>query len=178
MKRNFFIFIFCLFLLFNLNSVLAQAPSTAKSPIDLYFFRGEGCSHCAAAEAFFGDVIKQYPQLQIKSFEVFNNEANRQLYFAFAKAYNLSLDQLSVPVIFIGDKQWVGFNDSIQSQIKDEIIHCSSQVCPSPDTKVLEQEQQTDQTNTNKQAALGWVIIILIVVIIVIVLIKLFKKKK
>ncbi|MDD2646432.1 MAG: hypothetical protein PHV78_00695 [Patescibacteria group bacterium] len=175
MKNKIFLIILALIFLggfFSAPKALAQ-----NKPIELYFFRGEGCPHCVQAEAFFSDLVKEHPQVQIKPFEVYYNNDNRKLYFAFAKAYNLDLSNLVVPVIFLNDKAWVGYDDNVKNQITNEVLRCANQTCSSPQDKVLA-DQNNQSEGTAKQAIIGWAIIILVLAIIVFAVIKLFKRKK
>jgi len=175
MKQKLFILIFSLIVFTGL--VFVPCVLAQNKTVELYFFQGAGCPHCAQAEADFGELVKQYPQLQIKSFEVYYNNDNRQLYFAFAQAYNLNLSQLVVPLIFVGNKSWIGYDANIKNEIKNEILRCSNQICPSPQNKVLA-NQPNSLNNSTKQAILGWAIIIFILAIVFFIVIKLIKKKK
>jgi len=182
MKNKAFLSILSLLLLTGFGSALAEITPRQnvdnKPPIEVYFFRGEGCPHCAQAEAFFGNLTKQYPQLDVKSFEVFYNNTNRQIYFSFAQAYNISSSQLVVPVIFVGNQSWVGFDDSIASQITSAVQNCSINTCPSPQSFALAHAQQQQNQKFNQQALIGWVIILVILGLIIFAAIKLFKRKK
>lgn len=162
------------FLLFVLKIVSAQPNS-----VDLYFFYGQGCPHCAQAEQFLAQLNKQYPNLNIKSFEVFYHQENRQIYFAMANAYKINVAEVPVPGIFIGEKSFVGYNNFIGSQIRNEVLRCLNQRCPSPIEKIqLGQNNQTNNQLSTKQIIVGWIVIILIILAIIFLLIKLFLKKK
>jgi len=182
MRNKVFVLVLSLFLLTNLSLVLAQsvpASITANKPaIELYFFRGEGCPHCVQAEVFLGDLAKRYPQLDVKSFEVFNNNNNRQIYFTFARAYNLSEAQLKVPIIFVGNQSLVGFDNGIGNAIKSAVQSCSINACPSPQSIATSHVQKQQNQDFNKQSLIGWIIIIVVLAIIIFILIKLFKRKK
>lgn len=158
---------------------VCQAQSNA---IDLYFFYGQGCSHCAQAEQFLVALNQQYPTLNIKSFEVFYHQENRQIYFALAKAYKINVAEVPVPGIFIGEKSFVGYNDFIGSQIRNEVLRCLNQKCLSPIEKI--QTGQNNQTADNdnkvslKQIIIGWIVIGLIIFAIIFFLIKFISRKK
>lgn len=62
------------FLLLFFRITLSQSKG-----VDLYFFYGQGCPHCAQAEQFLTQLNQQYQTLNIKSFEVFYHQENRQL---------------------------------------------------------------------------------------------------
>lgn len=161
------------------NFVLAQTDNAqGLQGTDLYFFEGQGCPHCAQAKIFLGQLKNQYPLLNIRSFEVFYNQDNRQLYFAFARAYGLKLNEVPVPFILVGEKSFVGFNDTIGGQIRNEVARCAQQKCPSPSEKLSSVPPNQNFTSI-KQEATGWIVIGLVIAMAIFFLIKLiFRKKK
>ncbi len=51
-----------------------------KDTINIYFFRGEGCPHCAEEEKFFEEELtKKYKNIKIYDFEVWNNKENSEI---------------------------------------------------------------------------------------------------
>jgi len=181
MKRRAKLLLIISFLLFSLRIVSAQSNT-----VDLYFFYGQGCPHCAQAEVFLEKLKNQYPQLNIFANEVYYNQNNRLLYSAMAQAYGLNLAEIPVPVIYIDEKSFVGYSDYIGSQIRNEILRCLNQKCPSPIEKI--QSGQNNQIANNKisfnnkislkQSLVGWIVIGLIILIGIFLLVKLFSKKK
>ncbi|MGC9048610.1 MAG: glutaredoxin family protein [Patescibacteria group bacterium] len=164
------------FLLIIFSPVLAQ-----QNQVGLYFFYGQGCPHCARAEIFLEQLKKQYAGLDVFPLEVFYNQNNRFIYLAMARAYGLSLTEIQVPVIYIGEKSFVGYNDFIGSQIRNEVLRCLNQKCPSPIEKIQSEQnnQNFDSKRSSKQVMIGWIAIGLIVLAIVFLLIKfIFRKKK
>ena len=53
-------------------------PVLAANPVVIYFFWGDGCPHCAEAEPFLEKLAKRYPEVEIRYYEVWNNEENRK----------------------------------------------------------------------------------------------------
>lgn len=82
--------ILLLALLLTLTSSIAPNVSTGlesrgdEKPVMLFFW-GEGCPHCAAAKPFLKELEKKYPRLEIRSYEVLNNEDNLKLLEQTAK---------------------------------------------------------------------------------------------
>lgn len=175
MKRRVKLLLVVGLLLFIFRTVCAQS-----SGVDLYFFYGQGCPHCTQAEVFLKQLKNQYPRLNIFSSEVFYNQNNRTVYLAMARAYGLNLADIQVPVIYVGEKSFVGFNDYIGSQIRNEVLRCFNQKCFSPIDKLQsgQNSQSLDNKANLKQVIVGWIVIGLIVLISVFLLIKLFLKKK
>ncbi|MDP2929994.1 MAG: hypothetical protein Q8N56_00050, partial [bacterium] len=67
---------------FFAGSVLAQENYKAK----LYFFYGSTCYYCKQAEVFLSGLESKYPDMEIVSYEVFENPENAQLFKKFLEA--------------------------------------------------------------------------------------------
>lgn len=95
--------------------------SSTDKKVNLYFFRGEGCSHCAEAEAWFEDTLeKEYGDyFKIVDYEVWYNEDNASLMQKVADARGETAE--GVPYIIIGDKSWNGFDTSYEDAIIEQI---------------------------------------------------------
>jgi glutaredoxin len=104
-----------------------EQMQTSGSPVAIYFFWGDGCPHCAAAKPFLEELGRQYPNVEVRAFEVWYNEKNQQLFLRMAGAYGF--EPSSVPTIFIGDRYWVGYSDPIRAEIEAVVAACSSSGC-------------------------------------------------
>jgi len=160
------------FLLIVLGLLIWQ-PCLAAQPVDLYFFRGEECPYSAQAQIFLGQLSAKYPELKIKSFEIFYNQTNRDAYFSLGRAYNLDLEEIPVPVILIGEKSFVGYAPSADSDIQQTVVKCLGKGCISPLEKLETPDLEIPQEKTSKNL-IFWFIPLLIII----VLIFLFKKRK
>lgn len=88
--------------------------------VKIYFFRGEGCPHCADAEEFFNSIEEEYGQYyKILDYETWYNSDNAALLQKVGEARNEKIS--GVPYILIGDKSWSGYDDSFADEIKDTI---------------------------------------------------------
>ena len=94
----------------------ALAHETAEGSIPIYFFWGDGCPHCAEEELFLDDLVVRYPRLVVEDFEVWYDAGNQALLTAMAKAFDF--EPRGVPVTFIGDRYWIGFNEAIGAEIE------------------------------------------------------------
>lgn len=84
--------------------------------VNIYFFWGNGCPHCAEEFAFFKQIEKQYgAYYQLYSFETWENEANAKLLTQFAKAMNESVS--GVPYTVIGQESVIGFGEESKAEI-------------------------------------------------------------
>ena len=105
----------CLFIL------TAAASVSADGVVDIYFFRGEGCQHCAAEEPYLqylkDDVYKG--KIRLHEYEVFYNQENAELAQRFADAYGELAD--GVPMTYIGTHFIDGFGEDLQMSIREAI---------------------------------------------------------
>lgn len=101
-------------------SIDAKAPTSLNATkVTVYFFWGEGCSHCAKAKPFLHELSQRYPQIEIKMFEVWHNPENLRLMKAMGNDYGF--DPKAVPVTFIGKQYFEGFNDVFANKIETAI---------------------------------------------------------
>ena len=143
----------------------------AQNTIDLYIFRGEGCPHCAEAMKFLIDLQKKYPALTIKDYEIFYHTENLSLYYALGTAYKQNLTNAPVPIIYINDKSFVGFNNYTGDQIKKEVARCSSAQCISPLEKITVKNQKISLNYRN-------IFIFLAIIVLPLIAIFLYLKRK
>jgi len=132
------------------TSTTARLKTSGSGNITLYFFWGQGCPHCAQMEPFIQQIGNAYPQVKVKSLEVFNNESNAWLFDTMAKAYGGKAQ--GVPTTFIGDKMIEGYvQGTTDKNVTDTINDCIQNGCPSPD-QILEQYVKEHPTTTTVTA--------------------------
>ena len=104
-------------------SVFAEEEKKEDSKeVKVYFFRGEGCSHCAEANEWFKSIEDEYgDRFEIVDYETWYDEDNSELMQKIAKARGEEDRATGVPYIIIGDKSWVGFADDYKEEIKSQI---------------------------------------------------------
>lgn len=104
-------------------TVFAEEEAKEESKeVKVYFFRGQGCSHCAEAEEWFKSIEEEMgDRFEIIDYETWYNEDNADLMKKVADARGESEQATGVPYIIIGDKSWVGFADDYKDEIKDQI---------------------------------------------------------
>jgi thiol-disulfide isomerase/thioredoxin len=117
----------------NENTPTLTADSEGKTV--LYFFWGEGCSHCLDEKAFLEKMKAKYPDLEVKSFETWKNKENAALFQKMAAAYGTRAG--SVPATFIGDGDpFVGFSQRMEADMENRIKTCLEQGCINPGDKL------------------------------------------
>lgn len=121
-------------------------PVSAQDKINIYFFYGDGCPHCAKEEKFLNTLEKEYKDIKINRYEVWNNRDNAQ--FLATLGRELGLDVNGVPLLIVGDKTFVGFYSAettgrqIKATIEDSLNNgCADVVAPVLKDRQDEQEQ-------------------------------------
>lgn len=120
--KKIIIIVLCLFATLVPSIVSAKE----KEKVTIYFFYGEGCPHCHAAFDFFDSIEEEYGKYyEIKSFETWGSvpksKLNRKLMNKLYKEFGPDV-QDSVPYIIIGDKTFLGYDESSNDEIKQAII--------------------------------------------------------
>jgi len=77
--------------------------------VNIYYFYGDGCRHCAEAKPFLAELENKYPEITIKSFETWHNKSNSDLFVAMSNACGSKV--VGVPTIFVGHKPIIGFDN-------------------------------------------------------------------
>ena len=96
------------------NGTMTLNRIPADEVVNIYFFRGEGCSHCAAEEPFLQHLVDDVYQekLIIHEYEIWYDENNAALAEHFAEGYGQTPG--GVPMTFIGTHFITGFNEDRQ----------------------------------------------------------------
>lgn len=84
-----------------------------EGKICVYFFFGQGCPHCAEEKPFLEEMKNKYPELEIYDFEVYYNQDNVNFWEDICKKYNVK--PYGVPMTFIGNKVFIGFNKKVNT---------------------------------------------------------------
>lgn len=116
MKKVKFLFVLFISILIVPFGVLAKD----KEPVNIYFFYGSGCPHCAEAEAYFQSIEDEYgDKFNIVRYETWNSQSNADL---MEKVADLRGDEpQGVPYIIIGNQSWDGYASSYNDEIEDKI---------------------------------------------------------
>ena len=109
------------------NSVLAENVS---DKVNVYFFWGEGCPHCAQEKPFLDKLENRYPHVTIYRYEIYYSKENRDLLIEVGK--KLNTDVSGVPFTVVGDKYFVGwFNEETTgASIENAVRFCIEKGCP------------------------------------------------
>ncbi len=105
----------------------AQVAAQSNSNVKIYFFWGDGCPHCAAAEPFLQGLTEKYSGVDLLKYEIWNVPENRALMQKLGDKY--SFDPAGVPTIIIGANHWVGYNEEIGRDIENTVAACLEASC-------------------------------------------------
>ena len=135
---------------FLLLSTAAQAvPVLAQAPAEISFFYSETCPHCHREALFLDELKLQYREdLVIDAYSV-NNPDTREVLLSFAKKYGIEDELGLVPMTFIGDRYFVGF-DSSDGNIGTGIIEEIERVLAGK----IEQEGTTEESSQQESIEL------------------------
>lgn len=96
--------------------------SYGENKVNIYLFRGSGCSHCRDFLEFVSTtLIKDYSDyFNLVSYEVWYNKENDNLKTLVMQHFNVT--KSGVPFIVIGDKYYIGFGSSRGQDIIDTLM--------------------------------------------------------
>lgn len=118
MKINFMLKILKIFILTVVLAVPllgALKPSQAAGNVNLYFFYGDGCPHCAKEKIFLSKLERENQNVRINRYEVWGDKENAELLGQVAEALNIRVT--GVPVTIVGNQAITGyFNDETTGQ--------------------------------------------------------------
>ncbi len=93
----------------------------AEEPVNLYFFYGDGCPHCAKEEKFLDILERDHENVKIYRFETWYNQDNARLLAKIGQRMGITVG--SVPMLFIGDQTITGyFNDETTGQKISDLL--------------------------------------------------------
>ena len=96
------IFLVLLALFFITKPALAQ-----EKKVNIYFFWGEGCPHCAREKPFLEKLEKKYPEVKVYDYEAWGNSDSRKLLIEIGSKLNVNIS--GVPFTVVGEKYFTGW---------------------------------------------------------------------
>ena len=130
-KKNNLLIIGLALIMFSIGASTGLAQTNLENPeVVLIFFWGDGCPHCAEEKLFLETLVDKFPQLNIKTYEVYQNKENLSFLFALSDAMNF--EARGVPVTIIGDQAWIGFSERIADEIEGTLKNCFITSCTDP----------------------------------------------
>ncbi len=112
-KKKLFFISFLFLIICSVENVFA------KEQVNLYFFHGDGCPHCAEEEKFLAKIEKKYSYVKIIRYEVWKNKSNALLMDRVGNRYDVATS--SVPLTVISGTAISGYSESIGIRIERAI---------------------------------------------------------
>lgn len=139
-----FALIASLFLL-QIMPVRAQTPAPDHL-VYIYLFWGDGCPHCANAKPYFENLAAKYPEISLKTYEVYYDIENQRLFSLMAEKYGI--EQLAVPTIFIGPYYLQGYSEEYNASIENVVVQCTQNNCEDPGLGIINTTGMVTSTPT------------------------------
>lgn len=132
MKKIVVIILFlALSLLYTSSSyTAAENAHTETQKIIIYFFWGDGCPHCEREKVFLAGLMKKYPQVEIKSYEVWYDPMSADFFAQMVKAAGIKAT--GVPVTFIDKTAFTGYSENTGTAIEGIVKKCVDSGCIDP----------------------------------------------
>jgi thiol-disulfide isomerase/thioredoxin len=97
----------------------AAAELTGQEPGTIVLFWSEGCPHCHAEWQFLNQLKDEVPELEIVDYELSQSPENVAHFIETMTARGLEAN--AVPTTIVGEQVWVGFSDTVASQIRSAV---------------------------------------------------------
>jgi thiol-disulfide isomerase/thioredoxin len=98
-----------------------------QNKVVITLFWGNGCPHCAVERPFLAKLQEKYPNLEVRTYELWYVDSNIPIMEKMTAAYGF--EGTGVPITLIGDKHWVGYSDGVGVEIEEAVKACSINGC-------------------------------------------------
>lgn len=139
-----------LFLLF------APFNITQANDVNVYFFHGDGCPHCAAEKDYLEKLKNQTDlKFNLREYEIWYDQENTALLSELAENQNWNIT--GVPFTIIGNETFTGYLDdaSTGESIKNAITNCNTNICQDPVAEFIGQRSLSLKDSNSKNNALS-----------------------
>jgi thiol-disulfide isomerase/thioredoxin len=108
-------------LIFSILILLWGGLAAAQEKIEIDFFYGESCPHCAAEHKFLDELEKEHPEIEINRYS-FSDSQNQELLKGLCEQCGAERYFGLVPLTFIDQEFFLGFDDGIGQEIENFIL--------------------------------------------------------
>ena len=116
MKKILLSFLVLVFLFNSFSFVNAQS---VEDTVEVVFFFGQNCPHCAAEKVFLKSLAEKYLQVEVSEYELSENiDLIREYYHDYKIPFG---EQGLVPLTFVAKEYFVGFSEQIGQEIERAI---------------------------------------------------------
>jgi len=129
---------------------LAPINAHASNNLNIYLFWGDGCPHCAKEKTYLAEILPNYPNVKLNKYEIYNSQENVKLMQKTADKLNIKLS--GVPLLIIGDKEFVGYAEgTTDKEIEARIKYCSENTCPDSVAEIVNTDKTSAKTVPKEQ---------------------------
>ena len=97
------------------------ASAFAAPPVDVEYFWGDGCSHCAELEPWLEKTLNEYgDKVSFNSHETWKHTDEARKFTQLMRMYGISESEQGTPTILVNGKVLIGTKD-IEEKLKGEI---------------------------------------------------------
>lgn len=89
------------------NPVFTLVSDESTSKLDVYYFYGLGCPHCANVEPLLTKLELTYP-IRIQKFDLYSNQSALLTFDEYCNRFNITIENRAIPAIFINSNYFVG----------------------------------------------------------------------
>jgi len=105
-----------------LRNATVEDIDLESKKLNIYVFWGNGCPHCEELFQFLENIRNKYGKYyNVYGFEVWDNEENGKIMDQFKEQFKEETGKRQVPYFIIGDKKFLGYQSSMNKEIKDTI---------------------------------------------------------
>lgn len=115
--------------LVGLFSFIPTTSTYAAEDLSIYLFWGNGCPHCAKEKEYLAEVLPDFPNVTLKTYQIYGDQANINLMQAASTKLNANAS--GVPFLIIGDQDFIGYAEGTTDvAIKERLEYCTNNSCP------------------------------------------------
>lgn len=141
---------FFLVLVFFLTFFWLAKPVVAEDKVNVYFFWGKACPHCAKEKIFLEKMAEKYEGIEIRSYEISTNRENLALLKKIGQ--ELKIDVSGVPFTAVGKYHFAGYlNDETTGKEIETAVQCALEThCPDLVGDVINNSKKTSKIDERK----------------------------
>lgn len=103
---------------------VAAAAEDEPRPVELVYFRGEGCPNCEKLEEWWEDeLFVEFPNVTVVDYEIWNDAANRDVFARLGE--ELDFPATATPTVILGERVWIGYSSAVTNDMRASIAAAS-----------------------------------------------------